>query len=344
MNEKSISNGGSTSTSAIQLQLFSAIKNKLPGDALIAEEIAKLLDMSTDSAYRRIRGEKQITLDELHILCSNYKISLDQLMNIQTGAFQFFGNILDNKNFQFDKYLAGIVNQLAYINSFKDKEFFYLCKDSPIFHHFFYREFACFKYNAWMQTLMYFPEFKNRKVNVDEYPNELFDLGQKILDLYNQLDSVEIWNIESLNTTMRQIEFYRDGNMFRSDMDILRVYEALEKTMDHLEAQAELGYKFRLGDPDRKPMGKFRMYFNEVVLGDNTMLAIIDNSKIAFIPHTAMNYLMTRDVTFCEKFYQYLQNLMRSSTLISEVSEKERAKFFRIHRDRIANRKLTLKV
>lgn len=328
----------------IQIQLFNAIKSRLPGEASVAEETAKLLNISTDSAYRRMRGEKQVTLDELYLLCTTYRISLDQLMNIQTGAFLFYGNILDNKNFRFDNYLSGILTQLGYINSFKEKEFFYLCKDSPIFHHFYFPEFAAFKYIAWMAALFHIPEFKDKKIKVAEYPEGLFEVGQKILSLYNQIDSVEIWNIESLNSTMRQIDFCRDSNMFSSDADLLAVYVAMEKIMDHVEKQAELGYKFSYGDPDKKPLGRFRMYFNEVVLGDNNMLAIMDNSKAAFLPHTAFNYLMTRDVVFCDKFHQYLQNLMRSSTLISEVSEKERSKFFKIHRERIAHRKQALRV
>ncbi|MDZ4808340.1 MAG: hypothetical protein SGI96_08710 [Bacteroidota bacterium] len=88
----------------------------------------------------------------------------------------------------------------------------------------------------------------------------------------------------------------------------------------------------------------FLLFLNEVVLGDNQMLGVIDGSKIAYVPHSGANYLITRDVTYCEKFYQYLQNLMRRSTLISEVSEKERARFFRIIRDKISHRKESLRV
>ena len=174
--------------------------------------------------------------------------------------------------------------------------------------------------------------------------HELFTMGQKVLHMYDEMDSVEIWNMENLNTTLRQIEFYRDGQMFKSDKDVFRVYEALEKYLDHLEKQAELGYKFKHGDPDRKPMGKFRMYFNEVVLGDNHMLAVVDGSKIAFIPHSAINIIMTRDVNYCDKFHQYLLNLMKRSTLISEVSEKERSKFFHVLKERILRRKESLRL
>jgi hypothetical protein len=328
----------------LQQQIFNAIKSRAGENLLLADEVAKLLDISVDSAYRRIRGEKTVTLDELYTLCSHYKISLDKLMDVQTGAFMFEGNFLDNKTFRFDAYLKGVMHGMAYINSFKEKEYYYLCKDSPFFHQFHFREFAAFKYYFWMGTLFFFPEFRNKKISLEEYPDELFGLGQKILDIYDHIDSVEIWNIESMNGTLRQIDYYKDGGMFESDEDILKVYEAIEKTMDHLEKQAELGYKFKYGDPEKKPLSKFRMYFNEVVLGDNQMLGITDGSKIAYIPHSGANYLVTRDITYCDHFHQYLQNLMRRSTLISEVSEKERARFFRIIRDKINHRKESLKV
>jgi transcriptional regulator with XRE-family HTH domain len=328
----------------IQKELFRQIKTKITDPGVLAGEIAKLLEISADSVYRRMRGEKPVTLDELHKLCTHYHISLDQLMEIQTGAFLFQGQALDSRSFRFDAYLTGAMQSMAYMNSFKQKEFYYLCKDSPFFHHFYFKEFAAFKYYFWMSTLLFFPEFKNKKVSFEEYPDELFQIGKKILGLYNQLDSIEIWNAESLNTTLRQIDYYRDGRMFKSDKDILKLYEAAEKMMDHLEKQAELGYKFEYGDPDRKPLGKFHMYFNEVVLGDNQMLAVLDGSKMAFIPHSGANYIMTRDIGFCENFYQYLRNLMRRSTLISEVSEKERAKFFKIHRERLAHRKESLEI
>src|SRR5262245_14821305 len=134
----------------IQQQLFQSIKSKLGADASLADEIAALLEISTDSAYRRMRGEKQITFDELYKLCSHYRISLDQLMGIQTGGFKFEGQILDSKTFRFDAYLTNVMHSVAYINSFREKEFYYLCKDSPIFHHFYVKELAAFKYYFWM--------------------------------------------------------------------------------------------------------------------------------------------------------------------------------------------------
>ncbi len=330
--------------SELQQELFQVIKANIPGNLSVTEEIAKVLNVSVDSVYRRMRGEKMISLEELHSLCTHYKISLDQLMNLQTGSFLFQGNLLNSRNFRYEAYLSGMIRDLVNFNNFKEKDFYWLCKDVPIFHHFLFREIAAFKYFFWMNTIFHFPEFDHQRFRFDLYTDELFGMGQKIISLYNALPSTEIWNVENINIAIRQIEFYRESQMFEADGDILILYEAWEKVIDHIENQAEKGYKFIYGDPEMKPVGSYRVYFNEVILGDNSMIIILDGVKMALMPHTAINYMTTRDMNFCENNFNYLQSLMKRSTLISKVSEKERSKFFRTLRERIARRKDALKL
>ena len=339
-----MTNAAATDINQIQLQLFQIIKNKLPADASIADEVGKLLNISSDSAYRRMRGEKQITFEELYLLANSYKISLDQLMGINTGGVLFQGNIVNEKTYGFDQYLTNMLHTMAYFNSFKSKELYYSSKDLPIFHHFVIREIAAFKWFFWLKSYLQFPSFAKKKFKFSDYPDELFKLDQQVLGMYNQIDSREIWNIESMTIFFRQVEFYREGDVFESDEDALKLYEALEKMWDHLEKQAALGYKFRIDDPEQKPLGEYQMYYNEVLLGDNSILAVTDNLKMAFMTHTTFNFMMTRDVAFTENMYNFMQTQMKRSTLISKVSEKERSRFFRIIRERIQKRKEALEV
>ena len=331
-------------TAEIQKQLFQQIKTRITDQTLLVDEIAKLLDISTDSVYRRMRGEKNITLDEIHKLCTHYHVSLDQLMGIETGALLFQGQFLSKKDFSYDKYLTNMMHTIAYYNSYKEKEFYYMCKDMPIFHNFNFREIAAFKWFFWLKTYFQYPEFAKAKFRFSDYPDELFALNQKIITLYNQLPCTEIWNIESMSIFLRQIEFYREGQVLESDEDAYILYDILGKIWDHLEMQASLGYKFNYGDPEKKPTAPFNMYFNEVLLGDNNMLIILDGVKMSLIAHTTINYMTTRDVKFNENMYNHIQTQMQRSTLISEVSEKERSRFFHITREKIQRRKERLRV
>lgn len=332
------------STAQIQAEIFQRIKSRMPMHASMAEEIAAVLDMSTDSAYRRIRGEKPLSLEEAHKLCSRYQLSLDQLLNQHAGAFLFTGNFVKTESFRFDEYLANIVQQVKYMTGFAERQLIYMAKDIPIFHHFQFRELAAFKYYFWMRNILHQPSFATKKFSVADYPDDYFELGKKALGFYNQLDTIEIWNIESINSTIRQVVYYQDSNVFSSEDEIYAVYDALEKLIDHLERQATEGCKFGVNDVSATPLGAYQMYFNEIVILENSLLALLNGTKTAFLIHNVINVLITRDVAFCDNMYSYIQNLIKKSTLISTVSERERTRFFKYLRQKIAGRKQNLKV
>jgi hypothetical protein len=329
---------------SIQAEIFQTIKSRLPSHLTMVEEVATVLDISTDSAYRRIKGEKPLSLEEAHRLCTRYQLSLDSLFGPRADAFLFTGNFVKADSFRFDEYLANIVQQVKYMNGFAEKELIYMAKDLPVFHHFQFREIAAFKYYFWMRNILHNPSFAAKKFKVKDYPDEYFELGKKALDYYNQLETVEIWNIESINSTLRQVEYYHDSNFFSSEEELFSVYEALEKLVDHLELQATEGYKFNVAEGTGKPLGAYQMYFNEIVILENSLLAILNGTKTAFLVHNVINILITRDVAFCDNMYGYIRNLLKKSTLISTVSEKERTRFFKYLRQKIASRKQNLRV
>jgi hypothetical protein len=79
-----------------------------------------------------------------------------------------------------------------------------------------------------------------------------------------------------------------------------------------------------------------------VVLGDNTIMAVTDRVKTVFLNYDVLNYMITRDESFCGPCYNDLQNLMKKSTLISQTSEKQRNIFFGIMLAKINDRIKTL--
>jgi len=328
----------------LQSKLFHRIKSLLPPQQSLADVVASVLEVSSDSAYRRIRGDKALSLDEVHRLCTRFKISMDSLIDLPSNSFLFSGDFVQTESFRFDQYLTNVLQQVKYMNSFADRTMYYLCKDIPLFHHFQFREIAAFKYYFWMKNILHLPEFANRKFSMSIYPDEYFAIGRQILDHYNTINSIEVWNIESVNSTLRQIEYYHDSNIFASDEEIYMLYTALEKLIIHLENMATEGAKFANDDEERKPLSQFKMYFNEIMILENSIFVSLDGSRAAFLVHSVMNFMLTRDIRFCNSMHSYIQNLVKKSTLISMVSEKERARFFRHLRQKIEGRKQNLRV
>jgi len=326
-----------------QVLFFQHVKSRLQPHLALVEETADLLNISHDSAYRRIRGEKPISFEEIRKLCSHFKISLDQFLNLEKDAIIFSGQYGDNNLFNFEKYLESVLQNVQLMNSFETREMYYLNKDIPIFHYFHFPELAAFKCFFWMKTVLHYPLYANKQFRMEEFITEtILQTGQKLSEAYYALSSQEIWNIENINSTIRQIEYYRNSGVFASPRDIFVIYESLQKTIDHIEHQAELGYKFGINHTMGTRNATYKIYINEFILGDNTILAVLGNVKIAYVNHSVLNYLVTRDPEFCEYTYRHIRNIITKSTLISEAGEKERRRFFNMIREKINARKNSL--
>src|ERR1700761_749406 len=189
----------------VQQLFFHHIKGRLAAHLSLVNEIADLLNISNDSAYRRIRGEKAVSIDELIILCSHFKISLDQLFHLKTDTILFSGKFINTADFDFDLYLGDILRLLTYINSFDRKELFFMSKDIPLFHHFNFPELAAFKSFFWMKTILQYPSYNKRPFLINDFMESTRETCSKIIREYNKIPSQEIWHAESIHATIRQI-------------------------------------------------------------------------------------------------------------------------------------------
>jgi len=326
----------------LQQTFFQHIKSRLPSNLALVDEVADLLGISNDSAYRRIRGEKPLSFEEVQKLCRHFQISLDHVLNINSTSTVFYGSWVDKESFDFDKYLLDMLFQLQAMLKTPGCRMYFEAKDIPPFHHFQFMELAAFKYFFWMRTILQYTDYS--KMSFEDHPlsEALHKTGKAIIDTYNQIPSVEIWSVETLNSTLRQIEYYKDSGVFKKKDTVMTLYNQLEQLIQHIEAQAESGVKFQAGHQAENGMAEYQLFFNEVILGHNTILAESGDEKTVFINHGVLNYMITRDKRFCNYTKLSLENIMRKSSLISSVSEKERNRFFHVLREKINRRKTDL--
>lgn len=319
-----------------QQRLFTYLKSQLPLHLSLADELCQLLGISADSAYRRIRGEKPVTLDELKKICGHYQISLDHVLQLRSDTVVFRASDLHKENIPFSEILNNLLTQVGWFNSFTEKNILYLCKDIPIWHFFHFPELAAFKTFFWAKTIHNDPAFANRKFSLKEFDcGAYYATGQKLIRQYNEIPSVEIWNLESINSTVSQLGFYKEAGVFSDKKETGLVLDAFIQTLDHLQQQAESGQKFMSGDTDLLHRAPVQLYINEVVIGSNTILATLDGQAVSFIPYNVFSFLSTRDQLFGESIAKSIGIIQSRSTLISKTGEKERNKFFHTIKDRI---------
>ncbi len=322
----------------VQHIFFQHIKSNLAAHLSLVDEVADILSISNDSAYRRIRGEKPLSFEEIKTLCAHYRVSLDQLLHLNNDSFLFTGRLANNDNFGIEMYLENLLAQANYFNTFEKREFYYQGKDMFIFHCFGFHELTVFKIFFWMKTILQYP-LEGRDIEVQGSLREsIHKITNRMIESYNKFPSVEIWNDDSMNATLRQIDYYRQSNIFPSEEYALGLYKEFLAMLNHIEKQAEAGCKYPVGGKPSAASQSFRLYYNEFIIGDNCILVELNDSKMVYINHTVLNILTTRDPVFTEYTYQHFQNVMRKSTLISNSGEKVRAKFFHYLRQKVESR------
>ena len=327
------------SPEAVQQVFFNHIRSILPHHLSIVDEVASLLDISNDSAYRRMRGDKPLTFEEVQKLCVHFNISLDSIFHLDTDTYIFSGKLVSPGNFHFELYLKKMLADIEMIKSFEGAELFFLNKDIPLFYLFQIPELAAFKFFFFMKTILSYPELVMEKFSTSKIPESLKTIGLKITETYCQVSSTEIWNLHAIDTTLQQIDYYRDSRVFEKKEDLLYTYDCVKEVIKHVEKMATIGKKYPLFLNENWGGASYKLYNNEVYLGDNTILVDARRFKIAFINHSVINYLGSRNAEFCNHIYHSIQNIMQRSMLISSTGEKERARFFNQMRENIDRRR-----
>jgi len=297
------------------------------------------LEISTDSAYRRMRGETLLTIDEIIVLCEHYQISFDAFSKVKSGMVTFNYTPIETNAESFALYLENLTKDLALIASAKESNIVYACQDIPVFHHYNYPDLANFKIFYWMRTIMNMPDLSRVKYDADFQFTELLEVGKKVYDIYTKIPSVEVWTESTIMSTLKQIGFYWESGEFDSKEDALRVCAALSKEIDDIQQMAEFGTKLPYEavpidegggkeDSEKTKDKNFKLYISDIELTNNCVLVNIGSTQAVYLGHFSFSTMATKNENYCKKTEAWINNIMKKSTLISDVSEKQRFQFF----------------
>jgi len=303
-----------TSTGSIQIRFLEEIKKRSPSNLSFVDELAELLKISRDSAYRRIRGETVLSLDEAKKLCDRYGASIDLLFGTSSNMVPFLDRS-PTENYTLEQWLNSVLQNVETLT-----EITYAAKDIPIFQYLRYPELAAFKLFFWQKTIIENPEYRTIRFEPTVIPKEMIQLGNRIWTKYAAIPSVEIWAVEAINNTLKQIGFYQECGFFAHPKQAGAMCDHFIELMHVIQTEAAEA---------RKTEGSsFNLYQNEILMSDNTVFARAGDKKVSYLNYNILSLLITQHPSFCDKTEQYLNNLIKHSTLISATAAKERIKFF----------------
>jgi hypothetical protein len=173
-----------------------------------------------------------------------------------------------------------------------------------------------------MKSVLNHTDFSHETFSLEKNRFEdCYEIGQQIIREYNKISSIEVWNPESFNSTLNQIEYYRDAGGFKTRSDLKAVIASFEMVLDYLQMQADKGQK-PLPNASITSPAKFEFYVNEIIIGSNTILLELDGNKLCILTYSVLKYLMTKDETVCQEAFDSFENLKSRSSLISRTGER----------------------
>lgn len=309
----------------IQLAFVQKLKELAPANASLADEIAELLNVSADSAYRRLRGETNISLDEAVAICNHFKVPFSAFTESLAGLVTFRYKQLNDDEESLFRYLKGLEETLDMMLLANEKKIIYGMVDIPILHQLGFREIGCFKMYYWMRALMGVKSLEDKKFDPNLISAEMQRVGHNVFNKYKKVPSVEIWSDDLLFPTLKQIEYSWDSGWFPTAEMAISVCESMREMLLGARQMAEQGSK-QLNEEERPQ--NYQLYFSELLIGNNTIMAFADNLKAVYLSHHTFNNINTTNEQFCAETEEWLEKHIKKSTLISGTAEKQRMKFF----------------
>lgn len=311
---------GKKNNIGVQDVFVKTLKEIVPPNVSLVEEIADILGVSTDSVYRRLRGETDFSLEEIYMICKKYPISIDSLFS-HKGEYATFSYLtLTDSITNFERYLQHLTKSLNDVSKFDKNSVVYAAEEVPIFHSLFSKKLASFKVFYWLRSVVNLQDFQSKKFSFDSIPGHVLDLAKAVHDEYLKVPSKEIWTTDTILTTVRQIEYYWDLGMFKNKDAAHEILDELKLMVENLGSYAESERKGNSG-------GSFQLYNSEVTIGTNCIHVTINDSSYSFVSFNTINSLSTANQTFCAEIDTWMKNLIKKSTLISGSNDKQRYQF-----------------
>lgn len=299
-------------------KLFNFIRKKVPNSVSFTDEIAQVLEVNYDAAYRRIMGKTTLSLKETLKLMEAYNFSIDDIFTDKKDFIRVTKAEGVNSVDKLEEYFNLAITELKEISKFQKAEIFYSAKDIPVYYSF--GTFRKFKIYAFLNVLS--DQFNFKKVAFKDFDtnNYLSTKLRTLEDIYESVSTTEIWSTDTLTSSINQIMYFFKSRIIEQE-DALEIIKDFLKTIQRIEQQCVTGKR---GKNDKT----FKFYGNDLLNLNNTIFMQGEKQQKFFVPYTTLSYIKIADPDTCEEAIKYFKKQLQFSKNLSGDSAIERSIFF----------------
>lgn len=286
-----------------------------------------LLGISKDGAYRRLRGNTDLSLADSIILAKHFGISLNIIGNNEDGEVCGIKDRPIHNIRDFRRQFENIELTLEEFQQYSGTRLMIEAMEVPLFRQFRYPGLAAFKIFIWLKSVFNLPDFEALSFGVSKVPSDLLDSAQRIANSYNHLDSLEFWSANSFKSLVRQVEYYHDAGLFSKAEEQTLILKELRNLVSDLKKEVLSGRKVNLLSTPAK--GKMRLYYHEYL--PQTPQILFERAGVAeelWMSFEELTFIKSKTQDLLSQKQKSNHLKMKNSLLISSNEEKERSKFF----------------
>ena len=325
----------------MQKQFIKYLKTKSQNSTSFVDEIASVLDIGYDAAYRRINLKTSITLEEGVKLAKHYKISLNKLFEVgnQSTIIAELSPGINNLA-EIEIWFKQSFNNVSPLTKLKSASIIYSAKDIPVFHTLKDTTLSRYKIYVWLKDVN--EDMAKSKITFDDFvtaiPESLLESAFNLGAIYKGVNLTELWNDNTIIGTLQQVLYYFESRLLSSEKALI-ICDDIEDVINHIEEQTIS--QSLIGS---KNLSSFKLYKTDLHTLNNTIMVTTPYQKVFFSPFTVLTYFKIEHQLTCELMYEFFEKQMSNSKLLANTGEKDRNLFFNKMRQKIERLRMRIKI
>lgn len=306
-----------------QQQYFERLLALHPSKLDMVSKLTRLLNLSKDAVYRRLRGATALTANELLELQKHYQLSYDSEENASLFQFNYAGGDIKSPG----DYIDQLQERLEQIKQLTNLEVLIANPGLPFFHEMVFPRLMAFKLFIYGSTCWNFPGWREMRFRPEIIDQQVLDKAFQVGAFSYSVPGHELWTMGILHATLDQIEFMHMADRFHDDRQAFDLLDDLSDLVEHLEAMAKNGRKFVPGTSPEKGAA-FLPAQNELANNDNVILVQSDQANVLFATFITPNFLQTADPKVCKLTRNWFNVIDELSTPLGADAGKQRNWYF----------------
>ena len=303
--------------------LSSRLKIVIPPTRNIAQELALLLNVSIEGAYRRLRGETNFNLKELLMVKEQWGISLDDLASFnQLSSISFVP--LQQHNCKISTYIQDQLDRFSNLMRSDNSLTIMVCNHLPWFRMLNYPNLSQFKLH---QLNVYITQ-----KTTDPCPQEdqhwmadSLPVMEELRLLYQSVSSIEIWSSTVVESTLADIQHYLETGCLdphHASSLLLEISSLLRDTFKDAEFEKKM-------HRSASKSNYFGLYIHRKgFANDSIMIETDDFSHLAY-SFNAHNFIHTTDEHVVKEHRQWVTHLLDSTVHFNPITDEESRNYAR---------------